>query len=100
METFNFFQAIIDQYGVVGVIVGFVWLHFQIKGMKDNTNTRIDGLEKNINKSIERIENAFVRHEQQCNERHQQFMDYMKEHGDRISKLEGRLDERQQQPAT
>ncbi len=96
METFNFFQAIIDQYGVVGVIVGFVWLHFQIKGMKDNTNTRIDG----IKDDVKEIKDLFVRHEQQCNERHQQFMDYMKEHGDRISKLEGRLDERQQQPAT
>lgn len=96
METLNVFQAIIDQYGAVGVIVGFVWLHFQIKGMKDNTNTNME----NINKSIERIENAFAEHEKKCAEKHQQFIDYMEEHSGRISHVEGRLDERQQQPAT
>ncbi len=111
MEAFNFFQTMVDEYGAVAVLFGFVlgWLYFRfrIDGIEnnininmENINTRIDGIENNINKSIERIENAFAEHERKCAEKHQQFIDYMEEHSGRISHIEGRLDERQQQPAT
>ena len=111
MEAFIFFQTMVDEYGAVAVLFGFVlgWFYFRfrIDGMETNINTRIDGIEnnininmENINKSIERIENAFAEHERKCAEKHQQFIDYMEEHSGRISHIEGRLDERQQQPAT
>ena len=76
---------LINEYGSAGVMFGFVvtwvYFHFQIK----NTNTRMDGLQA----GIKEIKDLFVRHEQQCEKRHQQFIDYMKDHEGRISKLEG-----------
>ena len=75
---------LIDKYGEAGVFFGFVvtWIYFYF-----------------TNKSIKEIKDLFVRHEQQCNERHKQFIGYMKDHEGRISHVEGRLNERQQ-PAT
>ena len=54
---------------------------------------------KALNGRMDRIEGRFDKHEKKCEERHKEFMDKYIEHGDRISRVEGRLDERQQ-PAT
>ena len=80
--------GLIDQYGEAGVVFGFVitwivtWVYFYF-----------------TNRSIKEIKDLFEKHEQICEGRHQQFIDYMKNHEGRISHVEGRLNERQQ-PAT
>ena len=65
---------LIDKYGEAGVFFGFVvtWIYFYF-----------------TNKSIKEIK-----------EGQRELIGYMKEHEGRISHVEGRLNERQQQPAT
>ena len=75
---------LINEYGSAGVMFGFVvtwvYFHFQIK----NTNTRIDDIKDGI---------------KEIKEGQRQFISYMKEHGERISELKGRVDE-VQRPTT
>ena len=111
MDIIGFIE-LIEKHGLIVVLfmLGWMYLHFQFKrvdarfegvdkridGMEKDINARIDGMEKNIDKNIKEIKDGFVEHERKCEEKHQQFIEYMKEHAGRISHMEGRLDERQQ----
>ncbi len=84
----------ITNFGILGV--GFAWIIYEIKGI----NTRIDGVNGRIDSVNSSLNARIDKHEQQCEARHKDFIKYMKEHEGRISRVEARLDERQQQPAT
>ena len=83
----GFTQWILKQ-GSLGVILGVLILVGQ-----NNTNARIDRIQADLKADIQEIK-------QEIKEGQRELIGYMKDHEGRIANIEGRLDERQQQPAT
>ena len=87
---------------VLGVVlfVGYNNINTKIDNMYTSLNTKIDSVSTSLNARIDSVHADLKADIQEIKDREEWFMDHVIKNGDRISKLEGRLDERQQEPAT
>ena len=107
----NSLFPLLEQYGLgIALLFGVGYIivnqRHQFNTLTDKVsdiNTKIDNVNKSLNTKIDNVSkslNARIdKHEQQCEVRHKQFTDYMKNHEGRIANIEGRLTERQQPAA-
>ena len=87
MDIGNGFTQWLIKQGTLGAVLIVVLFmgYSNINARFDSVNKRIDGVQADI---------------QQIKEGQRELIGYMKDHEGRIANIEGRLDERQQQPAT
>ena len=97
----NSLFPLLEQYGLgIALLFGVGYIIVNQRLQFNTLTDKIDSVSSSLNARIDKVHTRIDKHEEKCEARHKDFIKYMKEHEGRISRVEARLDERQQQPAT